>query len=88
MKKILYVEDNEMNRDMLTRRLKRKGFKIDAWVDLYSCAVIISCSQLLFGLVATIIASKIPRRKLFMGCGVIVLTGTLIIGTTVYLNRL
>jgi CheY-like chemotaxis protein len=25
-KKILVVEDNEMNRDMLTRRLERKGF--------------------------------------------------------------
>ena len=64
-----------------------KGFKIDELIDLYSCAVIISCCQLLFGLFATIIASKIPRRKLFMGCGTIVLTGTLIIGTTVYLNR-
>ena len=26
--KILLVEDNEMNRDMLTRRLKRKGFTV------------------------------------------------------------
>ena len=26
--KILLVEDNELNRDMLTRRLKRKGFAI------------------------------------------------------------
>ncbi len=26
--KILLVEDNELNRDMLTRRLKRKGFTI------------------------------------------------------------
>jgi len=25
MKKILLVEDNEMNRDMLSRRLERKG---------------------------------------------------------------
>lgn len=29
MTKILIVEDNEMNRDMLTRRLKRFGFEID-----------------------------------------------------------
>ena len=29
MKNILIVEDNEMNRDMLTRRLERKGFNID-----------------------------------------------------------
>jgi two-component system, cell cycle response regulator DivK len=28
MAKILYVEDNEFGRDMLPRRLKRKGFKI------------------------------------------------------------
>lgn len=28
MKKILLVEDNEMNRDMLSRRLTRKGFQV------------------------------------------------------------
>jgi len=28
MPKILLVEDNEMNRDMLSRRLKRKGFEV------------------------------------------------------------
>lgn len=28
MKKILLVEDNAMNRDMLSRRLKRKGFDV------------------------------------------------------------
>ena len=28
MKKILYVEDNEDNVYMLTRRLKRKGFEV------------------------------------------------------------
>ncbi|VAW43590.1 hypothetical protein MNBD_CHLOROFLEXI01-2927 [hydrothermal vent metagenome] len=28
MPKILLVEDNEMNRDMLTRRLQRKGFEV------------------------------------------------------------
>ena len=28
MAKILIVEDNEMNRDMLSRRLQRKGFEI------------------------------------------------------------
>ena len=33
MAKILLVEDNEMNRDMLTRRLERKGFHIIAAVD-------------------------------------------------------
>ena len=28
MAKVLLVEDNEMNRDMLSRRLKRKGFNV------------------------------------------------------------
>ena len=28
MSKILIVEDNEMNRDMLSRRLMRKGFEV------------------------------------------------------------
>jgi len=30
---ILIVEDNEMNRDMLSRRLERKGFKVLIAVD-------------------------------------------------------
>lgn len=30
---ILLVEDNEMNRDMLSRRLKRKGFEVRMAVD-------------------------------------------------------
>ena len=29
MKKVLIVEDNEMNRDMLSRRLSRKGYEIE-----------------------------------------------------------
>lgn len=33
MPKILLVEDNEMNRDMLTRRLGRKGYEVVAAVD-------------------------------------------------------
>ena len=33
MIKILLVEDNEMNRDMLSRRLERKGFEIIIAVD-------------------------------------------------------
>jgi two-component system cell cycle response regulator DivK len=33
MNKILLVEDNEMNRDMLTRRLERKGFEVVIAVD-------------------------------------------------------
>src|SRR4051794_6722471 len=33
MPKILVVEDNEMNRDMLTRRLARKGFETISATD-------------------------------------------------------
>jgi len=33
MAKILLVEDNEMNRDMLSRRLQRKGFEVAIAVD-------------------------------------------------------
>ncbi|HEX9165526.1 MAG TPA: response regulator [Gemmatimonadales bacterium] len=33
MPKILLVEDNEMNRDMLSRRLQRKGYEIGVAVD-------------------------------------------------------
>ena len=33
MSKILVVEDNEMNRDMLTRRLERKGFEVVIAID-------------------------------------------------------
>ena len=33
MPKILLVEDNEMNRDMLSRRLARKGFEVAIAVD-------------------------------------------------------
>ena len=33
MAKILLVEDNELNRDMLSRRLKRKGYEVLIAVD-------------------------------------------------------
>jgi CheY-like chemotaxis protein len=33
MTRILIVEDNEMNRDMLSRRLERKGYSISMAVD-------------------------------------------------------
>jgi two-component system cell cycle response regulator DivK len=33
MNRILLVEDNEMNRDMLSRRLERKGFEVLIAVD-------------------------------------------------------
>lgn len=33
MPKILLIEDNEMNRDMLSRRLERKGFEVCSAMD-------------------------------------------------------
>jgi len=33
MPRILLVEDNEMNRDMLSRRLRRRKFEVDLAVD-------------------------------------------------------
>ncbi|MCF3649309.1 response regulator [Synoicihabitans lomoniglobus] len=33
MPKLLLVEDNEMNRDMLSRRLKKRGFEVELAVD-------------------------------------------------------
>lgn len=33
MAKVLLVEDNEMNRDMLSRRLERRGYKVVMAVD-------------------------------------------------------
>jgi CheY-like chemotaxis protein len=33
MAKVLLVEDNEMNRDMLSRRLMRQGFEVTVAVD-------------------------------------------------------
>ncbi|MGB5897832.1 MAG: response regulator [Geitlerinemataceae cyanobacterium] len=33
MPKILLIEDNEMNRDMLSRRLQRKGFEVTIALD-------------------------------------------------------
>jgi CheY-like chemotaxis protein len=33
MAKILLVEDNEMNRDMLSRRLMRRGYEVAVAVD-------------------------------------------------------
>src|SRR5881628_2542907 len=42
MARILLVEDNEMNRDMLSRRLERKGYEVVVAVD---GAEGVSCAQ-------------------------------------------
>ncbi len=33
MPRVLLVEDNEMNRDMLSRRLRKKGFEVEMALD-------------------------------------------------------
>jgi two-component system cell cycle response regulator DivK len=33
MPKVLYIEDDEMNRDMLSRRLQRRGYEVLLAVD-------------------------------------------------------
>ena len=40
MSKILIVEDNEMNRDMLSRRLERKGFDVVMAEDGKKCVTL------------------------------------------------
>ena len=62
-----------------------KGVKIP--MDPYLCAFIISCYQLCMAIISTIVSSIIPRRKLFMVCGVLEMIGNLILATMVYLNR-
>jgi two-component system cell cycle response regulator DivK len=37
MPRILLVEDNEMNRDMLSRRLARKGYEVSIAIDGRQC---------------------------------------------------
>lgn len=44
MPKVLLVEDNEMNRDMLSRRLQRKGYDVVFAVD-GSAAVSMACIE-------------------------------------------
>jgi CheY-like chemotaxis protein len=44
MKKILIIEDDEMSRDMLSRRLERRGYEIVAGVDGEQ-AVALACSE-------------------------------------------
>jgi len=39
MAKILLVEDNELNRDMLSRRLERKGYQVIMALDGAECLV-------------------------------------------------
>ena len=42
MPQILLVEDNEMNRDMLSRRLNRKGYEVLMAVDGDECMQVLS----------------------------------------------
>ena len=45
MVKILLVEDNEMNRDMLSRRLERKGYQVVMAVDGLESVVMASSEK-------------------------------------------
>ena len=45
MPKILLVEDNEMNRDMLSRRLQRKGYSVITALDGQQ-GHLLACSEL------------------------------------------
>jgi two-component system cell cycle response regulator DivK len=45
MPKILLVEDNEMNRDMLSRRLKRKDFDVLMAIDGDECMQVLASLQ-------------------------------------------
>ena len=56
-------------------------------MDPYICAFIIASFQFVMSIVSTVLSSIIPRRKLFMACGMFETIGNLILGTMVYLNR-
>jgi CheY-like chemotaxis protein len=45
MPRLLYVEDNEMNRDMLSRRLQRRGFEVLIAADGEQGLVIAAAEQ-------------------------------------------
>lgn len=45
MPQILLVEDNEMNRDMLSRRLSRKDFNVVMAVDSDECMQVLSAQR-------------------------------------------
>ena len=42
MPQIMLVEDNEMNRDMLSRRLVRKGSEVVIGVDKFECMQVLA----------------------------------------------
>ena len=62
-----------------------EGIKIP--MDTYWAAFMIACFQLFSAVVANIISSVLPRRKLFMGCGILEVIGTLTLGAMVYFYR-
>ena len=45
MHRVLIVEDNELNRDMLSRRLLRKGYEIDMAMDGLECLSAVSARR-------------------------------------------
>ena len=76
MSKTLLVEDNEMNRDMLMRRLERKGFEVVIAVDGQAGVDMATSSSpdiILMDLSLTVIdgreaTRKIEKRRYTSGC--------------------
>ena len=55
-------------------------------MDPYWAAAIMSCYRLLFTIISTILSTFIPRRPLYIGCCVAAAVGSLLLGTSAYLN--
>ena len=62
-----------------------KGFKIP--MNPYQCGLIITCYQLFMSIVSAFVSFIVPRRKLYIACGVVETIGNLLVGIMVYLNR-
>ena len=62
-----------------------EGFKIP--MDPYLCGLVIACYQVGMAVISAIVSFIVPRRKLYMVCGIFETIGNLILGIMVYLNR-
>ena len=68
MATVLIVEDNEMNRDMLSRRLMRKGFEVVMAVErsdfpvIKAITIYIALATMLFNLLTDIVYKLIDPR--------------------------
>merc|ERR1712212_505828 len=62
-----------------------KGFEIP--MDPYQCGLIITCYQLFSSIVSAFVSFIVPRRKLYIACGVVETIGNLLVGIMIYLTR-